>query len=127
MEVLDAMCGLGCEPTIRTYNSLVGGLCYVGRLEEALELLKKLKDSPLTLDIYIFTIVLDGFCKVGRTEATAIFHDAIGMGLSPTTFTYNALLNGHCKEGNPLKAFALLMEMCGNNDGAAEGRTATRR
>ena len=72
--------------------------------------------------------MLDGFCKVGRTEeATAIFHDAIGMGLSPTTFTYNALLNGHCKEGNLLKAFALLMEMCGNNDGAVEGRTATRR
>jgi len=25
----------------------------------------------------------------------------------------NALLNGHCKEGEPLRAFALLMEMCG--------------
>ncbi|RCV44914.1 hypothetical protein SETIT_9G412900v2 [Setaria italica] len=114
MEVFDAMSALGCEPTIRTYNSLIGGLCYVGRLEEALDLLNKLKGSPKTPDIYTFTIVLDGFCKVGRTEeATAIFHDAIGMGLSPTIFTYNALLNGHCKEGNPLRAFALLMEMCG--------------
>uniref|UniRef100_A0A0A9CRE8 PROP1-like PPR domain-containing protein n=1 Tax=Arundo donax TaxID=35708 RepID=A0A0A9CRE8_ARUDO len=110
------MRALGCEPTIRTYNSLVGGLCYVGRLEEALDLLNKLKDSPKTPDIYTFTIVLDGFCKVGRTEeAMAIFHDAIGMGLSPTTFTYNALLNGHCKEGNPLRAYGLLMEMCAND------------
>ncbi|KAF8728602.1 hypothetical protein HU200_017867 [Digitaria exilis] len=120
MEVFDAMRELGCEPTIRTYNSLVGGLCYVGRLEEALDLLNKLKGSPTTPpDIYTFTIVLDGFCKVGRTdEATAIFHDAIRMGLSPTNFTYNALLNGHCKEGNPLKAFALLMDMCGSEDSA---------
>ncbi|PVH32741.1 hypothetical protein PAHAL_9G475800 [Panicum hallii] len=118
MEVFDAMRALGCEPTIRTYNSLVGGLCYVGRLEEALDLLNKLKDSRKTPDIYTFTIVLDGFCKVGRAEeATAIFHDAIGMGLSPTIFTYNALLNGHCKEGNPLRAFALLMGMCGDEDG----------
>ncbi|CAL4922522.1 unnamed protein product [Urochloa decumbens] len=114
MEVLDAMRALGCEPTIRNYNSLLGGLCYVGRLEEALDLLNNLKGSANTPpDIYTFTIVLDGFCKVGRTEeATAIFHDAIGMGLSPTIFTYNALLNGHCKEGHPLRAFALLMEMC---------------
>uniref|UniRef100_A0A0A9D0W0 Pentacotripeptide-repeat region of PRORP domain-containing protein n=1 Tax=Arundo donax TaxID=35708 RepID=A0A0A9D0W0_ARUDO len=120
MEVFDAMRALGCEPTIRTYNSLVGGLCYVGRLEEALDLLNKLKGSPKTPDIYTFTIVLDGFCKVGRTEeATAIFHDAVGMGLSPTIFTYNALLNGHCKEGNPLRAYALLMEMCGSDAAAA--------
>ncbi|CAN6325301.1 unnamed protein product [Urochloa humidicola] len=123
MEVLDAMRALGCEPTIRDYNSLVGGLCYVGRLEEALDLLNNLKKggSPsvaLAPDIYTFTIVLDGFCKVGRTEeATAIFHDAIQMGLSPTIFTYNALLNGHCKEGHPLRAFALLMEMCGGGGG----------
>uniref|UniRef100_K3YCJ4 Pentacotripeptide-repeat region of PRORP domain-containing protein n=1 Tax=Setaria italica TaxID=4555 RepID=K3YCJ4_SETIT len=114
MEVFDAMSALGCEPTVRTYNSLIGELCYVGRLEEALDLLNMLKGSPKTPDIYTFTIVLDGFCKVWRTEeGTAIFHDAIGMGLSPTIFTYNALLNGHCKEGNPLRAFALLMEMCG--------------
>ncbi|RLN42702.1 protein Rf1, mitochondrial-like [Panicum miliaceum] len=123
MEVFDAMRALGCEPTIRTYNSLVGGLCYVGRLEEALDLLNKLKDTPKTPDIYTFTIVLDGFCKVGRAEeATAIFHDATGMGLSPTIFTYNALLNGHCKEGNPLRAFALLMEMCGDEGGCPPDR-----
>ncbi|EAZ26836.1 hypothetical protein OsJ_10752 [Oryza sativa Japonica Group] len=116
MEVFDTMRAVGCEPTIRTYNSLIGGLCYVGRLEEALDLLNKLKESPKqTPDIYTFTIVLDGFCKVGRTdEATPIFHDAVRNGLSPTIFTYNALLNGHCKEGNPLKAYSLLMEMCGN-------------
>ncbi|CAL4930856.1 unnamed protein product [Urochloa decumbens] len=122
MEVLDAMRALGCEPTIRNYNSLLGGLCYVGRLEEALDLLNNLKkggSAMVTPDIYTFTIVLDGFCKVGRTEeATDIFHDAIGMGLSPTIFTYNALLNGHCKEGHPLRAFALLMEMCGSEAAA---------
>ncbi|VAH90722.1 pentatricopeptide repeat-containing protein At1g64580-like [Triticum dicoccoides] len=118
MEVFDTMRAVGSEPTIRTYNSLIGGLCYVGRLEEARDLLNKLKDSPKqTADIYTFTIVLDGFCKVGRTEdAMAIFEDAIRMGLSPTIFTYNALLNGHCKEGNLLKAYDLLMEMCDNDD-----------
>lgn len=116
MEVLDAMRGVGCEPTIRTYNSLIGGLCYVGRLEDARDLLNKLKDSPKqTADIYTFTIVLDGFCKVGRTDdAMAIFEDAVRTGLSPTIFTYNALLNGHCKEGHLLKAYNLLMEMCDN-------------
>lgn len=118
MEVFDTMRSVGSEPTIRTYNSLIGGLCYVGRLEEARVLLNKLKDSPKqTADIYTFTIVLDGFCKVGRTEdAMAIFEDAIRLGLSPTIFTYNALLNGHCKEGNLLKAYDLLMEMCDNDD-----------
>jgi pentatricopeptide repeat protein len=118
-EVLDAMRAAGCEPTIRTYNSLVGGLCYVGRLEEARGLLDSLKKGSDLPDIYTYTIVLDGFCKVGRTEeAMAIYHDAVAAGLSPTIFTYNALLNGHCKEGNPLRAYGLLMDMCGNGNGA---------
>ena len=34
----------------------------------------------------------------------------------------NALLNGHCKEGEPLRAFALLMEMCGDERGCPPDR-----
>nr|XP_043610126.1 pentatricopeptide repeat-containing protein At1g62670, mitochondrial-like [Erigeron canadensis] len=124
-EVLEMMDKVKCEPTINTYNCLLKGLCYVGRVEEAFELLTKIKKScnddykgvsfkrlKLRPDVYSYTAVMDGFCKVGRSnEALELLNEAIEIGLSPSIVCYNTIFNGYFKEGRPMEGFSLLKEM----------------
>ncbi|XP_076927788.1 uncharacterized protein LOC143591482 [Bidens hawaiensis] len=113
LKVFDEMRQRECSPNINTYNCLLKGLCYVGRVEEANELLLKiLKDGELKPDVYSFTAVMDGFCKVGRSDETLeLLDEAIGIGLVPSIVTYNTVFNGYFKEGRPLEGFGLLEKM----------------
>lgn len=100
--------GFGCKPIVQTYNCLLKGLCHVGRVEEAHEMLMKLN----TTDIYSYTAVMDGFCKVGRSdEAMELLKEALEMRLTPDVVTFNTLFNGYCIEGRPLDGIAVLEMM----------------
>ncbi|KAK9057849.1 hypothetical protein SSX86_022687 [Deinandra increscens subsp. villosa] len=118
-EVFNMMGRVGCDPTINTYNCLLKGLCYVGRVEEAHELLSKIKKCwkegkcvDLKPDVYSFTAVMDGLCKVGRSdEGLELLNEAIEMGLDPSVVSYNTIFNGYFKEGRPLEGFGLLEKM----------------
>ncbi|KAK1428073.1 hypothetical protein QVD17_16900 [Tagetes erecta] len=126
-QVFEMMGQVQCDPSINTYNCLLKGLCYVGRVEEANELLSRIKKSwkenakdasfkknqeMLKPDVYSFTAVMDGFCKVGRSdEALELLNEAIEMGLVPSIVSYNTIFNGYFKEGRPLEGFGLLEKM----------------
>ncbi|KAL4587214.1 hypothetical protein LXL04_000081 [Taraxacum kok-saghyz] len=118
-QVFETMSKVKCDPTINTYNCLLKGLCYVGRVEDAYELLLKIKkswkeqrDASLQPDVYTYTAVMDGFCKVGRSdEALELLDEAIKMGLTPSIVTYNTIFNGYFKEGRPMEGFGLLKQM----------------
>ncbi|KAL7601795.1 hypothetical protein Lser_V15G25863 [Lactuca serriola] len=118
-EVFEIMGKVKCDPTINTYNCLLKGLCYVGKVEEANEFLSKIKkswkeqrDGRLQPDVYTYTAVMDGFCKVGRSdEALELLNEAIEMGLTPSIVTYNTIFNGYFKEGRPMEGFGLLQQM----------------
>lgn len=113
LEVFQVMASVKCEPTTHTYNCLLKGLCYVGRIEEAYKMLMNMKkSSSIKPDIYTYTSVMNGFCKVGRSdEALELLDEAVGMGLVPNVVTYNTLLNGYFKEGRPLEGIGLLNKM----------------
>ncbi|XP_074341451.1 uncharacterized protein LOC141678919 isoform X2 [Apium graveolens] len=112
-EVFKVMESVKCEPTTHTYNCLLKGLCYVGRIEEAYKMLMNIKKSScIKPDIYTYTAVMNGFCKVGRSdEALELLDEAVEMGLVPNVVTYNTLLNGYFKEGRPLEGIGLLNKM----------------
>ncbi|KAL6520842.1 hypothetical protein OROGR_017411 [Orobanche gracilis] len=111
-NVFDIMSRIGCEFTVNTYNCLIKGLCYVGRVEEAFELMASIKNSSMKPDIYTYTTMMDGFCKVGRSsEALGLLNEALEMGINPNVVTYNTLFNGYFKEGRPLCGFGLLRRM----------------
>ncbi|KAF9587482.1 hypothetical protein IFM89_003421 [Coptis chinensis] len=78
----------GCEPNVQTYNCLMKGLCYVGKVEEAFKLLVKMKKSLKKPDIYTYTAVMDGFGKVGRSdEGWSSLEEALADGLKPNVVT----------------------------------------
>lgn len=112
-QVFEMMGKVKCEPTINTYNCLLKGLCFVGRVEDAYEMLSNIKKCCWKkVDIYSYTAVMDGFCKVGRTdEAVELLNEAIEIGLTPSIVMYNTIFNGYFKEGRPMEGFDLLERM----------------
>ncbi|CAI0423791.1 unnamed protein product [Linum tenue] len=112
-RALEMMERVGRKPSVQTYNCLLKGLCYVGRVEEAFELLQDIKKMSTVLpDMYTYTVMMDGFCRVGRSdEAMELMNEALGMELQPTAVSFNALFHGYNKEGRPLKGIKLLQQM----------------
>ncbi|KAK6911130.1 Pentatricopeptide repeat [Dillenia turbinata] len=69
-------------------------------VKEAYDMLMKMKRSGKMLDIYSYTAVMNGFCKVGRTdEAMELINEAMERGLVPSVVTFNTLFTGYCEEG----------------------------
>ncbi|EPS73760.1 hypothetical protein M569_00995, partial [Genlisea aurea] len=86
------------------------GLCYVGRIDDAKNMMRRIAAN--SRDIHTYNAVMNGLCKVGRTvEALALMDEALEMGLSPNVITYNTLFNGFFKQGRPLLGSGLLKRM----------------
>ncbi|KAL9421942.1 hypothetical protein AB3S75_034253 [Citrus x aurantiifolia] len=102
----------------------------VGRVEEAYEMLMNVKNDGLKLDVYTYTAVMDGFCKVGRSnEAMELLNEAIERGVTPNmvtliqllqrlemghiprTITFNNVIQALCGIGKIDKALLLLFLM----------------
>ncbi|CAN0879551.1 Putative pentatricopeptide repeat-containing protein At1g09680 [Linum grandiflorum] len=111
-QVVELMAKFELNPSIQTYNCLIKGLCYVGRVEQAFQLLadiKKTGDPAVVPDIYTYTVMMDGFCKVGRSdEAMELLDEAMEKGLKPNPVSFNALFHGYNVEGRPLEGMKLL-------------------
>ncbi|MCD7450291.1 hypothetical protein HAX54_005012 [Datura stramonium] len=103
---------IGCEPTIHTYNCFEG-LCFLGRVEEAYELLLNIKKSKKKPDLYTYTAVMDGFLVrwVGPVRHWNCLKKLVEMGLTPNVVSYNTLVYRYFKEGRPLDGIGLLRKM----------------
>lgn len=84
---------IGCTPNVQIYNCLLKGLGYVGRVEEAFELLVDIEEATsIEPDIYTYIAMMDGFCMVGRSdEAMELLNEALEMGMTPTVITFNTV------------------------------------
>lgn len=118
LEVFELMGSCNCKAiiSVKAQNCLLKGLSYVGRVEEALEMLKGMKEEKnlidLGPDVYSYTAVMDGLCKVGRSdEAMELLNEAIEMGLKPNVVTFNTLIQGYSREGRPMEGVSVLKLM----------------
>ncbi|CAK9157268.1 unnamed protein product [Ilex paraguariensis] len=84
----------GCHPSTHTYTVLTKAICDVGSTDKAFGLLDEMIG-------YVEKVGL------GR-EANGMFRKMLDDGLVLGTTTYNALINGYCKEGKVVSAFELL-------------------
>ncbi|KAM0991728.1 hypothetical protein ACFX2I_010054 [Malus domestica] len=101
----------GFYPDPATFTVL--GLCYVGRVEVAYDILMRIKKkNEVKPDIYTFSAVMDGFCKVGRSdEVMELLDEAMEIGLIPDVVSFNALFHGYCKEGRPMEGLNVSKKM----------------
>ncbi|XP_020237444.1 pentatricopeptide repeat-containing protein At1g09900 [Cajanus cajan] len=113
-EVFEVMTreGYNYKGSVQAQNCLLKGLSYVGKVDEALEMLMGMKGTSLEPDVYSYTAVMDGLCKVGRSdEAMELLHEAVGAGVVPNVVTFNTLFQGYSREGRPMEGFDVLRLM----------------
>ncbi|KDO70295.1 hypothetical protein CISIN_1g047010mg, partial [Citrus sinensis] len=118
-KVIDYMFDNGYHPNVTTYTIL-----------EAYEMLMNVKNDGLKPDVYTYTAVMDGFCKVGRSnEVMELLNEAIERGVTPNvvtlihlhnvidighiprTITFNNVIQALCGVGKIDKALLLLFLM----------------
>lgn len=75
-------------------------------------LLQTLERDKFELNIEVYSLVIDGLCRVGRWEEARKKLDQLsGKGLVPGVVTYSILINGLCKKGMIMEADKLLVQM----------------
>ncbi|XP_057426169.1 pentatricopeptide repeat-containing protein At5g39710-like [Lotus japonicus] len=115
------------SPSLVTYNALIYGNCLLGRVEEALGILRGMAEMSLSPDDVSYNIVISGFCKLGELgkafELMVEMDEAGGIrGVDLAVFSslmkglsdevnYNSVINAYCAEGEVSKALILHDEM----------------
>ncbi|KAK2657488.1 hypothetical protein Ddye_010540 [Dipteronia dyeriana] len=56
------------KPDAVGYTTLINCLCTAGRNDEAMELLKEIKETRCKANIVVFNVLLGGLCREGRLE-----------------------------------------------------------
>lgn len=74
----------GFNPDIITYNTLIHGLCNLGRMEKAVGLLHELKNEGLVPDLFTFSTMMDGYCKAKEVHKAKVYlNELASWGLEP--------------------------------------------
>ncbi|XP_041995278.1 pentatricopeptide repeat-containing protein At3g61520, mitochondrial-like isoform X2 [Salvia splendens] len=112
----------GITPTVVTYGIMIRNLCKIRRLDEALEVLEKMRDGEVGIkpDVVIYNTLIDGLCKVGREEDGLRLMERMRSSetkCEPNTVTYNCLIDGFCKVGDIDTARELFEQMSNLDEG----------
>ncbi|TXG65332.1 hypothetical protein EZV62_006607 [Acer yangbiense] len=103
------------ELNLVSFNIVIHGLCKVGKLNEASDVIEDMKSVGVLPDAITYNTLIDGYCKKGKTgklyRADAILKDMVESGIPADEFTFNILIDGFCKDGNVLAAMKVFDEM----------------
>uniref|UniRef100_A0ACD5VS16 Uncharacterized protein n=1 Tax=Avena sativa TaxID=4498 RepID=A0ACD5VS16_AVESA len=114
MGFLDEMERMGAKPNLIT--SLVGGFCKRNRLEDAFSIVRKLEQTGVVVDEYVYSILIDRLCKNGDLDkAFSLLGEIESKGIKVGIMTYNAVINGLCKAGDTIKAVEISESVTGDN------------
>lgn len=108
---------LGVEPCV--YKSLLHGWCQQGNMKEARRILKEMKSLGIKLDLFCYNTFLRGLCKRNlKSNPSALVPDASNLmmemrshGISPTSISYNILLNSLVKTRRVKESNKILISM----------------
>ncbi|PRQ23386.1 putative pentatricopeptide [Rosa chinensis] len=137
----DEMVKKGIMPTVSTYNLLIHELFMEGRVGEADCMVQEMEEKEMVPDAITYNILINGNAKkasILRNEmlskgieptketytslyvlskrkrmnkADDLFEKILCKGVLPDLVMFNALIDGHCANGNMEGAFSLLREM----------------
>ncbi|CAD6220799.1 unnamed protein product [Miscanthus lutarioriparius] len=96
---------LGLMPDIVTYNTVIDGLCKIGRLDDAMSQFSQMIHDGLSADIITFRILIHGFSMYGKWEkAEELFYEMMDRGIPPDVNVFNAMIDKLFKEGKVTEA-----------------------
>lgn len=82
------------RPTVHAYTALVQGLARVGRVDDALDWIRRMSDEGgVSPNAHTYSTIVDGLVRVGDVaRAEALVEEMRANGVQPTAVTYNTLL-----------------------------------
>ena len=114
-KIIDVLCrihGKKCGPGVVVNSSLALRIFEENRIDEGVLLLNRLLQKNLILDDIMNSLVIYGYCKMGKLEfAYEFYDDMVKRGLSSNAFVHTAFIEAYCREGKIEKAMKLLEEM----------------
>ncbi|XWS32125.1 hypothetical protein CRYUN_Cryun23aG0134100 [Craigia yunnanensis] len=91
----------GCSPDAIVYYSLISGLCKAGRMDDASNVLSKLKEAGFHPDIVCYNALVSGFCEKNKIDkAYEIIKEMEEAGMKPDSVSYNTSIAYFCKIGD---------------------------
>ncbi|XP_004292714.1 PREDICTED: pentatricopeptide repeat-containing protein At1g77405 [Fragaria vesca subsp. vesca] len=114
-----------CKPDVYAYNTIIYALCRVGNFKKARFLLEQMELPGFRCppDVFTYTILISSYCRYGLEtgcrkatrrrlwEANHMFRNMVFRGFVPDVVTYNALINGCCKNYRIERALELFEDM----------------
>ncbi|KAF8725565.1 hypothetical protein HU200_020099 [Digitaria exilis] len=100
--VLDDMEKCGCKPNTVTYDTLVMGLCKLGRWRDAIKLVEEMPSRGCRPDVVTYRMLFDGLCAAGEFhEANRVLGEMVAKGFAPSKDGARKFVEGIEKEGDP--------------------------
>ncbi|KAL1216616.1 Pentatricopeptide repeat-containing protein [Cardamine amara subsp. amara] len=105
LQVFEQMCGKITDDgnVIKAdsihFNTLIHGLCKVGRMKEAEELLIRMKmEESCPPNTITYNCLIDGYCRAGQIEtAKEVVSRMKEDGIKPSVVTVNTIVGGMCR------------------------------
>ena len=90
-DLFDLMVHMGVKPDVCTYNTLIGGYLFVGKMDEVRKLLDNMCSIGLKQDDFTYSILIDGYSKNGRIDdALVVIREMDGV--KPSIITFNIMI-----------------------------------
>ncbi|KAL2475320.1 Pentatricopeptide repeat-containing protein [Abeliophyllum distichum] len=102
----------GYTPDSYTYGTLINGLCRVGRIREAKELLIEMEANDCSPTVVTYSLLIHALCQSNYLdEAFELLKKMKSKGIEPNVYTYSSLMDGLCKNGHSSQAKELFERM----------------
>nr|XP_009770109.1 PREDICTED: pentatricopeptide repeat-containing protein At5g12100, mitochondrial-like [Nicotiana sylvestris] len=116
LEVFDDVVSWGIRVDRFSYGKAIQSAVKLGDLGKALELLNCMRKDKLSLNEFVYNVVMGGLCKERRVgEARKLFDEMLERRVAPSKVTYNILMDGYCEKGKFEEAFKLRENMKSDN------------
>ncbi|KAG6434910.1 hypothetical protein SASPL_106554 [Salvia splendens] len=118
ISLLRNIIAMGFYPNVKTWGTLVNGLCRSGNVGIALRVHREIRDGDVGCglrfnpNLIYYCCLLDGLAKEGLLEeAKELFAEMEGRGISADVVAFGTLIDGLCKMGDWEGAKGLFFQM----------------
>ncbi|KAK4587526.1 hypothetical protein RGQ29_018795 [Quercus rubra] len=114
-RIIDALMKNGNDGLVEksvTFMVLIEGLCKVGRIDEKLKVLSKMRENLCTTDVFAYTVVVRVLVEVGNLDGCLrVWEEMKRDKVKPDAMVYTTLVTALCKVRRVEKGYELFREM----------------